>query len=471
MALRSDPMTLSFLGLALSLSLATPAGGQEPRPTFEVDPRRYSPSAFELAEIHTLIDQLTEFDSAVPGVCPDCCLHRPTFSPQPFPAGWQPPGRDCCRGAVFEPLQRLVRYGPKALPALVAALEDGRPTAFLVELDPQDGSYAVGYGIDVGRNQHERTVLRRYPDMLTLGEGRDPFAWTHHVTVGDLCFAAIGQITGRRYDVMPCLAVGRVDSPPKNPRLAAYVTELWGGREPSQALARWLWEDLGSLEEGSGSVQALWRLCAYFPDESAGPLAARLKELADWKDGDRTRVLRARYLWGTRNTERGDVARAALHLLEQAGDPSLVPDALSPSFARRYPQRARELALWTAESSPSIFDMTLSSLLISTLESLPKPRPVFEAVLRGTWETEEEQAMAHISLLTSLRRYPEAAFPWSVDLIAPLLEDPGTCGSRRVRDEAARALALAFPQVTFDPDGDLEQRDEQTRRLQTLAGR
>ena len=99
---------------------------------------------------------------------------------------------------IFPPLERLEAAGPAALPALLEHLDDARPTQFEVtSLGCCMWSECRVYGNPL--NALERRVLG-YHVLEAFGWGRgDPFEGLERytVTVGDLCFVAIGQITNR----------------------------------------------------------------------------------------------------------------------------------------------------------------------------------------------------------------------------------------------------------------------------------
>src|SRR5262249_19768158 len=99
-----------------------------------------------------------------------------------------------------EALQRLVEIGPDALPFLLEALEDERPTKR--RWARADGSPGFRDRLTGNLlNPLERRILSEKPareDDGDLGRPKRLYA----LTIGDVCFVAIGQIVGRPYRVV-----------------------------------------------------------------------------------------------------------------------------------------------------------------------------------------------------------------------------------------------------------------------------
>jgi hypothetical protein len=115
----------------------------------------------------------------------------------------------------------------------------------------------------------------------------------HTVTVGDVCFVAVGQIVGRPYQAVRYIPSGNVvvNSPTATPVLRDLVRAAWAGDDPAKVLLDSLLTDyvtegifngssLDGWSEGSDyQVEAVVRLLYYFPDEAAPLIAARLRSM------------------------------------------------------------------------------------------------------------------------------------------------------------------------------------------------
>jgi hypothetical protein len=125
-------------------------------------------------------------------------------------------------------MRELVRRGVKALPDLIAHLDDSRATKVVVgdnrffdakwHKDEYDPRYRDPRKQPAGLNSAPRINYKRFIEK-------------YKVHVGDLCYVAIGQIINRqlyavRYQPSGCLVV---NSPVETPSLAAAVRQDWSG--------------------------------------------------------------------------------------------------------------------------------------------------------------------------------------------------------------------------------------------------
>jgi hypothetical protein len=95
----------------------------------------------------------------------------------------------------------------------------------------------------------------------------------HTVTVGDLCFVAIGQIVNRHFDAVRYQPSGIliVSSPTRSPALREAVTQAWGSLTPQRHRASLVADFLKPDHEGR-RVGACKRLAYYYPN-ALEPLA------------------------------------------------------------------------------------------------------------------------------------------------------------------------------------------------------
>ncbi|HYF47844.1 MAG TPA: hypothetical protein VEJ63_00445, partial [Planctomycetota bacterium] len=100
----------------------------------------------------------------------------------------------------------------------------------------------------------------------------------HTVTVGDVCFVAIGMISNRaysavRYQPTACIVV---NSTTQQPKLAAAVRDMWTAPDAHEELFRRLLDDFYTSDERRFAPGAAMRLLYYFPKEAAPIIIERL---------------------------------------------------------------------------------------------------------------------------------------------------------------------------------------------------
>jgi ankyrin repeat protein len=172
-------------------------------------------------------------------------------------------------------LRELVRNGVAAVPQLVAHLGDKRPTKFTVKHDFGDGAMLFEDEYDYNR----RTVKRPPEGVNRDGSDGKEHDDSHTVTVGDLCFVALGQIVNRnfnavRYQPTACIMI---NSPSDSEVLRKVTEKEWGGLTPArhkESLVR----DFVEPDREDRRIGACFRLGFYYP-EALEPLA--LKQLAE----------------------------------------------------------------------------------------------------------------------------------------------------------------------------------------------
>ncbi|MBW3538706.1 MAG: hypothetical protein KY476_00400 [Planctomycetes bacterium] len=187
-------------------------------------------------------------------------------------------------------MREIIARGCAALPVLLRHIDDPRATRTHIVTH----SYVrIGTFPRISRPHPQRQHLSKWPRAgMALSNGYDPrydetdrqpagvtTRWyeaggediEHHtVTVGDLCYAMVGQIVNR--DLAPFQYGGSnwldVHSPVAVPALAAAVRKDWGGLVPAEH-RRSLIEDAWAVHPdpwGSARVSgAVQRLCFYYP--------------------------------------------------------------------------------------------------------------------------------------------------------------------------------------------------------------
>ena len=217
----------------------------------------------EAAKIKRLIASLASIDSPDFGL--SSTMSGTAFAPI---AGSEQMGAFVLTNHQIRPSEtvcELVRLGPRALPFLLAALDDRTPTRLTVRHYGWSGG--MGFNREIRGNpwnaaeqralasvpQSSRSTTRSPGDLIQLpvkpNAPWDTPDMAYTVTVGDVCFVVIGQIVGRPYEAVRYQPTEIIvlNSPPHEPALAARVRAIWTSKDASQHL-------LAALEGAFGAV-------------------------------------------------------------------------------------------------------------------------------------------------------------------------------------------------------------------------
>lgn len=254
--------------LALMFALIVVPGGYDRRRAEDL--RAWFP--IEGTPIAALIDEL-------PAIADGDVGYMPTMSGNGFlPLGVSQPGAMLLfqqPPTKSDALRELVEGGADAVPLLIAHLEDKRPTRIVLK---HEGWFGAMFFPD--EYDFNSRASKRPPD----GVNRDSFNERHHpnrhtVTVGDLCFVALGQIVNRRFNAVryqPTACI-MINSPTYSERLRIAIKVEWGELTPQLHKER-LIRDFVEPDSESRREGACLRLGFYYP-EALEPLA--LRQLAE----------------------------------------------------------------------------------------------------------------------------------------------------------------------------------------------
>jgi len=171
-----------------------------------------------------------------------------------------------------ESLTKLVALGVKALPVLLEHLVDARPTK-LVITNRIGASRYITYSEEYDFNSR---TARTKPERVNTGFSQQDLE-QYVVTVGDLCFVAIGQIVNRRFSAVryqPSSLVV-VNSPLLHESLRSAVFTEWGGLTEAKHRQS-LYEDIAHPDSGSRRVGAVQRLIFYYQDHAEDLILSEL---------------------------------------------------------------------------------------------------------------------------------------------------------------------------------------------------
>lgn len=392
-------------------------------------------------------------------------------------------------------LRDLVALGPDALPHLLDALGDKTPTKIVIKHDFGFGAMWYGGELDLNPvNPAEKAVYKarveahkkardeKARDDLFGGESTK----AHTVTIGDVCFVAVGQIVGRRYSAVryqPTACVV-INSPTHDAKLRDEVRATWAGKEPAKKLfdsllADYATEGVFNGENLNGWYSGHYRQCGaatrllyYFPKESEKFIAQRLEKLNVGKgdfmlqwvaNGVRPEEFIKAVSWCKEPAVRAAVAgvfkraedrRDVLAALPAIGDAKLVRERLEPIVAKL-----------PAEESGPYGDGY--HLLIALAELTPESaKAVFQKYLKDG---------GHQRHRTVCLVFREVKVPWDTEVLGPLLTDtrdgymnfavePGKNDkllSTRICDDAAVALSMNHPEMKFTLAGTHADLDKQ----------
>jgi len=224
-----------------------------------------------------LIDDLATLRSSQLGI-DDTGIYRAFLaedaSPQ-FTVGLLP-----THAPVVDPAMReLVRRGAAALPALLAHLDDARPTRLIV--GSETGPLETFGGQFFAEEYDPRYTEPQQIDCFS-GAACRSFEHPYQVKIGDVCEVLVGQIVNRvllavRYQPT---AIVLVNSPVETPALAARIRKDWQDVDAA-ALEASLLSDLRSeseLDEWHGYRATLVRLRFYYPKTYAALAGENLRK-------------------------------------------------------------------------------------------------------------------------------------------------------------------------------------------------
>jgi cytohesin len=177
-------------------------------------------------------------------------------------------------------MREVVKRGAAAVPHLLAHLDDRRRTRIKLG---SGGYFGSEYFLERRIDWNPRTAKRPFPfprPWWVIAPKDTRVVRYHTVTVGDLCFVALGQIVNRHFvAVRGGLIDGStvITSPTATPSVAKLVREAWEGLTPAGHEAS-LVADFCKPDYPWRRISACTRLAYYYP-ATLEPLA--LKYLAD----------------------------------------------------------------------------------------------------------------------------------------------------------------------------------------------
>ena len=173
-----------------------------------------------------------------------------------------------------ERLRKIVAMGADAVPALLEHIGDART----VKMKPVSGMMWIDFPDEYDFNRRTRKEPPKGVNRDSGSIGRDQ-PHDHAITVGDLCFVALGQIVNRGFSATRYQPTGGliVNSPTYSNALRNVILQDWSGltRQTHKDL---LIEDFRNPDREDRRIGAYFRLACYYPD-TVEPLV--LKQLGE----------------------------------------------------------------------------------------------------------------------------------------------------------------------------------------------
>lgn len=492
-----------LLALAVLCAQAAAPGSVAPEKPRLADSKRYRATAEETARIAKCIEQLSDVEQPDIGFAP--LMNGGGFLPVPEMRAFQGGILMQSHGLSTSPAaEGLVRLGPKAIPALLAALSDATPTKYTfdrVQKDILSGMGASWFGHEIPTSaKSEREQAARASHPAVFAETDSSAHLTRYTFArGDMAFVALGQIVNRSYVAMRYqpTACQVINSPVHDPEMAVVLRQIWTSDDPAALLYESLYADaLGDgkadgsdvFSLGMSSVDrngAIARLVYYFPDDFVPVLVKQLDAMAvssaaaQLQAGER-RLSPTEWCESVAWSEDPRVLAALGRVVERTDSPLILLSCLSKTTARAHGELfARKFSAMLASApveqgnrdpkkAQSTWDARANGLG-SFVQHLPERS---EPLLRA-W-------LAHGGSGTKLDvidALGEATAPlsWAPAILRPFLTDEtvtiqtyGPDYDRhpvQLRDAAAVVLAAHVPGATFELAGERTDLDRGIERL------
>lgn len=178
------------------------------------------------------------------------------------------------RATRSEVLRKIVAKGADAVPALLKHIDDSRA----LKMKPVSGMMWMDFSDEYDFNRRTCKKPPKGVNRHTFGSGKDQ-PRDHAITVGDLCFVALGQIVNRNFSATRYQPTGGliVSSPTYSKALRDVIIQDWNAltRQTHKEL---LIDDFTNPDYEGRRTGAYLRLACYYPDAVESLV---LKQLAE----------------------------------------------------------------------------------------------------------------------------------------------------------------------------------------------
>jgi hypothetical protein len=171
---------MKWLPLIVTLLKATAVIAADDKPTQPPPP------------LETLVARLVETDKV--GFGYSAQFSGTQFLPRTDSGDWKTGIIGAAPPTTSDALTMIVERGADAIPVLLAHMDDKRPT----KLKPISGMMWMGWNDEYDYNRRSRKIAPEGVNRDSFKEANHPAE--HQITVGDLCFVALGQIVNRSFN-------------------------------------------------------------------------------------------------------------------------------------------------------------------------------------------------------------------------------------------------------------------------------
>ncbi len=387
----------------------------------------------------------------------------------------------------------LVKLGPEAIPALLTHLDDQTPTRLVCDYTNSGwGGMWCQTEIDANAAMPEElsAIREAFPggwrddparpkDDDFSSEG--PHILRHVVTIGDCCFAILGQIVNRGYHavngVPSCCCV--VNSPTRDARIARAVRLQWEGKDPRLELARRLADDFHTALAGDdlscGSdrqVGAALRLLSYFPEQSEALVVRLIDAVEAPGNADESRTAYD-LLRQFDSCARPAIRAACLRLALRTDSPATLDrilDAIGPPADDALCDKMTRLLARTGGGGPGYHERVRFLRAIGRLWPDRYAKVLAEQLSGWTLDSEaqavaeityEDEVTLPVGVWRPLLAATARAVPWTS-------KGDSSLPSLRLCDVAAREIAHQRKDLPFDERADEEERDARIRKMRAI---
>lgn len=166
------------------------------------------------------------------------------------------------RSTQSDILREIVKFGAAAVPHLLKHIDDERPT----KIPPVSGMMWMSFPDEYDFNRRTRTTRPQGVNRDDFGSDRK-HPDRHTITVGDMCFVALGQIVNRRFSATRYQPTGGlvINSPTYSASLRKAILKDWETLTV-ESHKRLLIEDFQKPDYTDRQTGAYLRLSFYYPE-------------------------------------------------------------------------------------------------------------------------------------------------------------------------------------------------------------
>lgn len=204
--------------------------------------------------------------------------------------------------ALAETMRAIVQQGVAAVPDLLEHLDDRRPTRIALDSEEMIGNPWIPKRCDFNCRTEPQPTPQPGEEEQSYTPPLCGKRIPHTLTVGDLCFAALGQVVNRNYAVLESVSAAVAWSPTSSTAVRHYVRRRWQGLTPAKHRGS-LVADFYAADSLERRIGACKRLAYYYP-EALEPLAVEFLKQPAYDPADALQFVRYKLYAATAPGER-----------------------------------------------------------------------------------------------------------------------------------------------------------------------